>query len=155
MFDFGLGATELMLIAVVALIVVGPKELPALLRTIGALVAKVRALAGEFKGQLDDLMAETGVDDIKKTMKGDVDSVRDVAVADLDAQFADLEKEFQDSIAGEKKGKVEAADDEALLDEEERAPMPPLKEEEGAGAADSGKKVAGGEKTGEKREKEA
>ncbi|HHN66419.1 MAG TPA: twin-arginine translocase subunit TatB [Thermopetrobacter sp.] len=150
MFDFGLGATELMLIAVVALIVVGPKELPALLRTVGALVSRVRALAGEFKGQLDELMEESGVDDIKKTMKGDIDSVRDVAVADLDAQFADLDKEFQDSIAGEEKGKVPAADDEALLDEEERAPMPPLKDEPA-----QSEKPAKGEDRGGKREKGA
>ena len=148
MFDFGLGATELMLIAVVALIVVGPKELPALLRTIGALVSKVRALAGEFKGQLDERMEETGVDDIKKTMKGDIDSVRDVAVADLDAQFADLDKEFQDSIASEEKGEILSADDEALLDEEERAPMPPLKDEPA-----KSEKPARSE--GEKREKGA
>lgn len=49
MFDFGLSMSELMVIAVIALIVVGPKDLPKMLRTIARYVTKLRGMAGEFQ----------------------------------------------------------------------------------------------------------
>ncbi len=93
MFDFGLGATELMVIAVVALLVVGPKDLPRLLRTIGNVVAKVRGLAREFQGHLDEAMKETGIDEIKDN----VTKMKEFSVADLDEEFAELEKQFHET----------------------------------------------------------
>lgn len=66
MFDFGLGSTELMLIAVVALIVIGPRDLPKVLRTVGQVVTKVRAMAREFQGHIEDAAKDSGLDDLKK-----------------------------------------------------------------------------------------
>jgi sec-independent protein translocase protein TatB len=132
MFDFGLGATELMLIAVVALIVVGPKDLPRLMRWIGNAMAKVRALAREFQGHLDEAMRETGLDEVKNG----VSKVKEYTVADLDAEFEKLEKEFRETAlpdsppesrarkedAEKDAEKDDTADslDENLLDETER-----------------------------------
>ena len=62
MFDFGIGYTELVVIALVAVIVIGPKDLPKVLRAFGRTMQKVR----EFQGHLDQAMREAGVDDIKK-----------------------------------------------------------------------------------------
>ena len=93
MFDFGIGATELMLIAVVALLVVGPKDLPRLMRWVGNAVARVRALAREFQGHLDEAMRDTGIDEIRDG----VGKMKEYAVADLDAEFEKLEKEFRDT----------------------------------------------------------
>ena len=53
MFDFGIGSFELMMLAIVAIIVVGPKDLPKLLRTIGQFTTKIRGMAREFQGYLD------------------------------------------------------------------------------------------------------
>ncbi len=69
MFDFGLSMSELMVIAVIALIVVGPKDLPKMLRTIARYVTKLRGMAGEFQRHLDAPIRETGIDDVKKDMK--------------------------------------------------------------------------------------
>jgi sec-independent protein translocase protein TatB len=64
MFDIGWG--ELVVIGVVALIVIGPKELPALLRTLGQGMAKLRAMAGDFQHQFNDAMREAELDDLRK-----------------------------------------------------------------------------------------
>ena len=69
MFDFGLSMSEIMVIAVIALIVVGPKDLPKMLRTIARYVTKLRGMAGEFQRHLDAAIRETGIDDVKKDMK--------------------------------------------------------------------------------------
>jgi sec-independent protein translocase protein TatB len=69
MFDFGIGASELMIIAVVALIVVGPRELPKVLRAVGRFVNQLRSMAGEFQKHLDAAMRETGIEEVKKDVK--------------------------------------------------------------------------------------
>ncbi|HTN97198.1 MAG TPA: Sec-independent protein translocase protein TatB [Nordella sp.] len=66
MFDFGIGYTELMVVALVAIIVIGPKDLPKVLRAFGRTMQKVRGMAREFQGHLDEAMREAGVDEIKK-----------------------------------------------------------------------------------------
>ena len=66
MFDFGIGYTEIMVIALVAIIVIGPKDLPKVLRAFGRTMQKVRGMAREFQGHLDQVMREAGVDEIKK-----------------------------------------------------------------------------------------
>ena len=64
MFDVGWG--ELLVIGIVALVVIGPKELPALLRTFGQGMAKVRRMASEFQGQFQEAMREAELADLKK-----------------------------------------------------------------------------------------
>jgi sec-independent protein translocase protein TatB len=66
MFDFGFGYTEMFVIAVVAIIVIGPKDLPRVLRAFGKTVAKMRGMAREFQGHLDSAMKEAGIDEVKK-----------------------------------------------------------------------------------------
>lgn len=74
MFDFGVGYTEMFLIAVVAMIVIGPKELPRVLRTFGKTMAKVKGMAREFQGHLDGAIREAGLEDVKK----DLASLKDI-----------------------------------------------------------------------------
>ena len=62
------GWSELMVIGVVALVVVGPKELPALLRTVGQWTGKARRMAAEFQGQLNEAIREAELDDVKKSV---------------------------------------------------------------------------------------
>jgi sec-independent protein translocase protein TatB len=64
MFDVGGG--ELLVIGIVALIVIGPKELPGLLRQAGNAMGKVRRMAAEFRGQFDEAMREAEIDQAKK-----------------------------------------------------------------------------------------
>jgi len=55
-----------MLIAVVALIVIGPRDLPKVLRTVGQVMTKVRVMAREFQGHIEDAAKDSGLDDLKK-----------------------------------------------------------------------------------------
>lgn len=63
MFDFSW--SELGLIAVVALLVIGPKDLPRVMRILGQWMGRARAIAREFQGSLDQMMHEAELDDIK------------------------------------------------------------------------------------------
>jgi sec-independent protein translocase protein TatB len=65
---FDISWSELLLIGVVALIVIGPKELPGALRTLGQWMAKVRRMAAEFQGQFQEAMREAEIDQLKKDM---------------------------------------------------------------------------------------
>ncbi|KAA1176730.1 twin-arginine translocase subunit TatB [Rhizobium tropici] len=65
---FDIGWSELVVIAVVALVVIGPKELPATLRTIGKMTARARKVAGEFRAQFDEAMREAELDDVRQTI---------------------------------------------------------------------------------------
>jgi sec-independent protein translocase protein TatB len=63
---FDIGWSELVVIGVVALIVIGPKELPAVLRAIGQWTTKIRRMAGEFQSQFQEAMREAEMADLKK-----------------------------------------------------------------------------------------
>jgi sec-independent protein translocase protein TatB len=71
MFDIGWG--ELVVIAVVALVVIGPKELPTVLRTIGEWMTKIRRMAAEFQGQFQDAMREAELAELKKEVESAAD----------------------------------------------------------------------------------
>jgi sec-independent protein translocase protein TatB len=66
MFDFAW--SELALIAIVALIVIGPKDLPRVLKTAGIWVRKARGIAREFQGSLEQMVREAELDDVKKNL---------------------------------------------------------------------------------------
>jgi len=63
---FDIGWSELMIIAVVALVVIGPKDLPQAIYAIGKWVRKARLVARDFQGHLDDMMREAELDDLRK-----------------------------------------------------------------------------------------
>ncbi|HKY88022.1 MAG TPA: Sec-independent protein translocase protein TatB [Pseudorhodoplanes sp.] len=64
MFDIGWG--ELVVIGIVALIAIGPKELPGVLRSVGQWVGKLKSMASDFQGQFQEAMREAEVADLKK-----------------------------------------------------------------------------------------
>lgn len=66
---FDLGFAELLVIGVVALIVVGPKDLPVLFRKVGQFMGKARGMAREFSRAMNDAADESGVRDVQKTFK--------------------------------------------------------------------------------------
>ena len=82
MFDIAWG--EFVVIAVVALIVIGPKELPAVLRAIGQWTTKIRRMAAEFQGQFQEALREAEMADLKK----EVDNLNDTAKG-FTSQFDD------------------------------------------------------------------
>jgi len=66
---FDLGWTELLVIGIVALIVVGPKDLPGMFQAIGRFVGKAKGMAREFSRAMNDAADQSGMSDIQKTFK--------------------------------------------------------------------------------------
>ena len=66
---FDIGWSELLVIAVVAIIVVGPKELPRLMRTFGHYVGKLRRMAADFQRQFEDAVRDSEIDEVRKAMQ--------------------------------------------------------------------------------------
>jgi sec-independent protein translocase protein TatB len=72
---FGIDSPELLVIAIVALVVIGPKELPGLLRTWGRWLAQMRGMASEFRGHVDEMIRQTELEDVKKQLTGTSDGL--------------------------------------------------------------------------------
>ena len=66
---FDIGWTEMMVIAMLALIIIGPKDLPGALRTVGQWVRKARSLAREFQSGVDEMVREAELDDARKALE--------------------------------------------------------------------------------------
>ncbi len=67
---FDIGWSELLVIGVVALIVVGPKDLPVMFRTLGRLTGKAKAMAREFSRAMEDAADQAGISETTKELKG-------------------------------------------------------------------------------------
>jgi sec-independent protein translocase protein TatB len=92
---FDIGWSELVVIAVVALIAIGPKELPGVLRMVGQWMGKARKMASEFQGQFQEAMREAEMADLKKSF----DEVKDVATGLSPANvMTSLQKDVSDAL---------------------------------------------------------
>lgn len=101
MFDIGWG--ELLVIGIVALVVIGPKELPGVVRTLGQSLTKLRRMASDFQNQFTEAMREAELADLKK----------------------DTEKLIEDATSAASFNPVEKASEEIKKAVEE-SPMPPV-----------------------------
>jgi sec-independent protein translocase protein TatB len=72
---FGIDSGELLIIAVVALVVIGPKDLPRVMRTIGNFVGRARGMAKHFRSGLDTMMREADLEEMEKKWKSDNDRI--------------------------------------------------------------------------------
>jgi sec-independent protein translocase protein TatB len=80
---FDIAWSEFMLIGAVALVVIGPKDLPKAMRTVGQAVGKIRRMASEFQGQFNDAMREAELHDLKKQVEDVGGSVSSAMNADF------------------------------------------------------------------------
>lgn len=94
---FDIAWTEMLVIAIVLIVVVGPKELPGMLRTFGKTTAKLRVMAGDFRKQFDEALKEAELDDIKKLAE---DAKKLNPAGDLKKAFNPLETAGKDVRAG-------------------------------------------------------
>ena len=116
---FGIDSPELLVIAIVALVVIGPKELPNLLRSWGKWMAKMRGMASEFRGHVDEMVRQSDLDAVKKQLD---------AVPGLDLQSLDPTKQIKSMIQeGVTEGEKALSDAKAQIDnplaEPESAPQ--------------------------------
>jgi sec-independent protein translocase protein TatB len=126
---FDISWTEFLLIGVVALVVIGPKELPGVMRSLGQWTRKLRSMAADFQNQFQEAMREAEmadlkkqVDDIAQDLKG-YDPLKDVR-ADVESIGKDVQQSL-DSAAAPKAAeqKLEATAAPALPDAGTAAPV--------------------------------
>ena len=142
---FDISWTEFLLIGIVALIVIGPKELPAVMRSLGQWTRKIRSLAADFQNQFHEAMREAEMADLKKQvddMASDIktyDPLKDVR-ADVEAIGKDLDESVKssDKAADKDTAKEPANAPDSAAPPAEALPIPQaateLRDKEVAGA---------------------
>ena len=142
---FDIGWSEFAVIAVVALIAIGPKELPGVLRMVGQWIGKARKMAGEFQGQFQEAMREAEMSDLKKSFDEVKQAASGFASSDV---MTSLHKDFGAALNIDEKP---AAAAEAISSPEETTSSPveassPLEAPASRAARDrSGKSTAAGD----------
>jgi sec-independent protein translocase protein TatB len=128
---FDISWTEFLLIGVVALIVIGPKELPAVMRSLGQWTRKIRSMAADFQNQFHEAMREAEMADLKKQVDdiaSDVknyDPLKDVR-ADVEAIGKDLDsKDLDSSVKSPDKAPDQDAAKELTAAPDSAAATPP------------------------------
>ena len=137
--DLGIGTAELIVIAAVALIVVGPKDLPVLMRKAGAFMNKMRGMAAEFRASFDEMARQSELDELRK----EVEQLRqgrlaDDARADVEGAFSAIEQDLSMPGVGQMAVTTPHADEaaeEALEDFDATHAETPLAEPEPEGRA--------------------
>lgn len=128
---FDIAWSEFLVVAVVALVVVGPKDLPALLRTVGKTIASLRRMAGEFQGQFNEAMREAELDGLKDELTGMRDKTSrmigaspfQIARDEIKNALTDKPKSTPSALAGD----ADAAKAEGAADVPSAlAPPPPI-----------------------------
>ena len=134
---FDIGWQELFIVAILALIVVGPKDLPRALRTIMGLVRKARMMARDFQDGIDDVVREADLDDMKKKIEnlsdGDINEQIQDAIdptGDLasDLGMTEIKEELNATVNEglNVDDELSIADPSHSVGEEVKAPQPDL-----------------------------
>ncbi len=126
-----IGWVELSIIALITILVVGPKEIPRVLRTVTQVMRKVRGMASEFQSGIDDLARESELDDLKKDIEktasrdfaGELENTID-PTGEVTESVRDIETSLKEDLDGDSATKNVA---EAI---QESAPQPPADEPE-------------------------
>jgi sec-independent protein translocase protein TatB len=107
---FDIGWSELVVIGVVALIAIGPKELPGVLRSLGTWMGKVRRMASEFQDQFREAMREAEVADLKRQF----DEASAKATAGFTNPLETAQKEVEEAFASADPSKIMTSDPGAI-----------------------------------------
>lgn len=117
-----IGGLELLIVAAVALIVVGPKDLPLMLRKLGQFIARLRGMAADFRASFDDMARQSELEDLRK----EVEAMRSGQYT-APLQDPSVDQVFNDIDQGLKSGEVTFAPHQAAMAydlPEEPAPAP-------------------------------
>jgi len=95
---FDIGWTEMLVIGVIAIVVVGPKDLPRMLRTVGQYVGKAKRMAREFQTQFDDAVKDTELDDVRKSFEDLKSSNPTGEIGDALSPFRDAASDLQNTM---------------------------------------------------------
>lgn len=148
-----IGASELLVIAIVALIVIGPKDLPVMMRKVGQFMAKLRGMAAEFRSSFDEMARQSELDELRKEVeslrRGDFGGAElNSAAREIEQNLADVGVNFQPPM-GQQHAAFQAAE---ALPAPEAAPAKPARKRAAAkpvvaAAADAPKRTRARKKT--------
>ncbi len=115
---FDIGGWEFLAIVILAIVIIGPKDLPATVRTVTMWARKARALASDFRGGLDDIAREVELDEVKNTLTQGLDG------GGLGSTIGEIRDDIERSIdptgeVGDAFGAAEDFNDMPLDDEDE------------------------------------
>jgi sec-independent protein translocase protein TatB len=135
---FDIAWSELLLVAIVAILVVGPKELPGMLRALGRMLGKLRSTADDFRKQFDEAVREAGAEDLQR-------EVRALRKNNPLNQIKDsIEEVGRNPLAADKKAQAARSDDDDDdMDDGELPPPPPLPPKTPSVATGAGPGAAG------------
>ncbi|MDX1485269.1 MAG: Sec-independent protein translocase protein TatB [Alphaproteobacteria bacterium] len=121
---FDIGWVEMMVVVVVMIVVIGPKDLPVVLHTMGRWIARVRAMARGFQDSIEEMAEQSGLGDVRDEMR----SIRDFSLEDEIEKTIDPEGELREGISAETKRKPVAEEKDAgevkQLEEKQQDPSP-------------------------------
>ena len=109
------GFSELLFLVIIALVILGPKDLSLTMRKLGQFVAKGRSMANEFKAAFDDIARQAELDDLRQEIE---DLKRDNAVTQAVDELKGVEKDINESVMRE----------ERAMKQELKKPLPDLPE---------------------------
>jgi sec-independent protein translocase protein TatB len=142
MFDFAW--SELALIALVALVVIGPKDLPRVMRTAGQWMRKARTIAHEFQGSLEQMVREAELDEVRQT----IEEARNFNVENEIVRHADPDGELR-GVVSDQRPSTEIAElpkpAQAPQPDDAPAPHEPAAAEGGKGQPAPGAAPEGGD----------
>ncbi len=122
---FDIGWTELLVIAVVAILFVGPKDLPGVLRTLAQALGKLRKIAGEFQTQFNEALKEAELDDLKRDVEGIKNAATFKDVRDELNPFKDVDKDLREATAAlDRDARKPASGPMSSAPPEQEAPAP-------------------------------
>ncbi len=113
-----IGGSELLVIGLVLILVVGPKDLPRVLRSVGQFMAKMRGMTREFKKSIDEMAREADIDDLRK----ELNSVSDVVSSSV--TDAAITEKVEDAVDSTGDLRAAAKEDFSLTGTEKAKPAP-------------------------------
>jgi sec-independent protein translocase protein TatB len=117
---FEIGWTELLLVGLIAVFVLKPKDYPEVMRSIGRFLAKARQMAGEFQSQFNDAMRDANLDDVRKT----IEEIRDLKNMGPIAQVRETFTQIADEATKVRQEVEQVARDPALNPPSGASPEP-------------------------------
>lgn len=121
----GIGGLEILVIGLLALIVVGPKDLPLLLRKVGKAVGKARAMAGEFRSSFDEMARQSELDELRKEVEALRTGQGLVPLgAEAEATFRDISADLNQSLDARAPATALTSPDEWPDDSPVMTPLP-------------------------------
>jgi sec-independent protein translocase protein TatB len=122
---FGIDSSELLVIALVALVVIGPKDLPRVMRTVGHWVGRARGMAGHFRAGVDNMIRESELADMEKKWKAENERImRDHPAGAPAAGAPAVEEAWPEPVAAEQAAWPEALPGPKKASARPKAPPP-------------------------------